>query len=218
MRIGQQGYPNQYVDGWQVLHPGKKLVGRAFTIQFMPARPDLAAAVAAKAKAQGLTNIKNQTVIDMLQPGDVAVVDLFGKKEQGTFVGDNLFHYIMVATRGAGLVVDGAVRDLEGISNMDMPQLQRLQFPVYSRGASPGTTVNHFCCTGVNVPVTCAGVKVNPKDLISADEDGVVVIPHDNATGILKKAQELDFSEHSMYPFIERFKSLKEAIAKFGRI
>ena len=58
----------------------------------------------------------NQAAIDMLQPGDVLVVDLFGQEEGGTIVGDNLFYYIMKATKGAGLVVDGAIRDLEGIS------------------------------------------------------------------------------------------------------
>src|SRR5512137_2391806 len=87
----------------------------------------------------------------------------------------------------AGAIVDGSIRDL--------PQIQRIQFPVYSRGVCPGTTVNHYRCVGVNMPVTCAGVKVNPKDLISADEDGVVVIPREKAAEILKKAQELDFSE-----------------------
>ena len=110
----------------------------------------------------------------------------------------------------AGAVVDASIRDL--------PQIQRLQFPVFSRGVSPGTTIGHYRCTGVNVPVTCAGVKVNPKDIITADEDGVAVVPREKAAEVLKKAQELDFIEHSTYPFIERFKSLKEAIAKFGRI
>ena len=51
------------------------------------------------------------------------VVDLFGKKEGGTIVGDNLFYYVMKATDGGGLVVDGAVRDLEGISQIPMPAL-----------------------------------------------------------------------------------------------
>jgi 4-hydroxy-4-methyl-2-oxoglutarate aldolase len=110
----------------------------------------------------------------------------------------------------AGAIVDASIRDL--------PQIQRLQFPVYSRGVSPGTTIGHYRCVGVDVPVTCAGVKVNPGDIITADEDGVAVVPRDKAAEVLKKAQELDFSEHSTYPFIERFKSLKEAIAKFGRI
>jgi 4-hydroxy-4-methyl-2-oxoglutarate aldolase len=110
----------------------------------------------------------------------------------------------------AGAVVDGSIRDL--------PQIQRLQFPVYGRGVSPGTTVGHYRCAGINVPVTCAGVRVNPKDIITADEDGVVVVPREQAAEILKKAQDLDYAEHSTYPFIERFKSLKEAVAKFGRI
>jgi 4-hydroxy-4-methyl-2-oxoglutarate aldolase len=110
----------------------------------------------------------------------------------------------------AGAVVDASIRDL--------PQIQRIQFPVYSRGRSPGTTVGHYRSVGVNIPVTCAGVTVRPKDIITADEDGVVVVPLEKAAEILKKAQDLDHTEHSMYPFIERFKSLTEAIAKFGRL
>ena len=110
----------------------------------------------------------------------------------------------------AGAVVDASIRDL--------PQIQRIQFPVYSRGVSPGTTVGHYRSAGVNIPVTCAGVTVRPNDIITADEDGVVVVPYEKAAEVLKKAQDLDHTEHSMYPFIERFKSLAEAIAKFGRL
>jgi 4-hydroxy-4-methyl-2-oxoglutarate aldolase len=110
----------------------------------------------------------------------------------------------------AGAVVDASVRDL--------PQIQRIQFPVYGRGVSPGTTVGHYRSVGVNIPVTCAGVTVRPKDIITADEDGVVVVPFETAAEVLKKAQDLDHTEHSMYPFIERFKSLTEAIARFGRL
>ena len=110
----------------------------------------------------------------------------------------------------AGAIVDASIRDL--------PQIQRIQFPIYGRGVSPGTTVGHYRSAGVNIPVTCAGVTVRPKDIITADEDGVVVVPFEKAAEVLKKAQELDNTEHSMYPFIERFKSLTEAIAKFGRL
>ena len=110
----------------------------------------------------------------------------------------------------AGAIVDASIRDL--------PQIQRIQFPVYGRGRSPGTTVGHYRSVGVNIPVTCAGVTVRPKDIIAADEDGVVVVPYEKAAEVLKKAQDLDYTEHSMYPFIERFKSLTEAIARFGRL
>jgi 4-hydroxy-4-methyl-2-oxoglutarate aldolase len=110
----------------------------------------------------------------------------------------------------AGAVVDGSIRDT--------PQIRRLQFPVFSRGVSPATSVNHYRFVGMNVPVTCAGVKVNPGDIVAADEDGVAVVPRAKAAEVLKKAQELDDTEHKMYPFIEKFKSIKEAVAKFGRI
>ncbi len=119
--LQQKGYNNQYADGFQVLHPGKTMVGRAFTVQFMPVRADVDDVAKAKAKDHGLSRLTNQTAIDMLQPGDVLVVDIFGKKVNGTIVGDNLFYYVMKATHGGGLVVDGSIRDLDGLSEIDMP-------------------------------------------------------------------------------------------------
>jgi regulator of RNase E activity RraA len=110
----------------------------------------------------------------------------------------------------AGAVVDAAIRDV--------PQIKKLQFPVFSLGIAPATSVNHYRFVGMNVPVTCAGVRVNPNDIVVADEDGVAVVPRAKAAEVLKRAQELDNTEHSMYPFIEKFKSIKDAVAKFGRI
>ena len=110
----------------------------------------------------------------------------------------------------AGAVIDASVRDT--------PQIRRLQFPVFSRGVAPSTTINHYRVTGVNVPVTCAGVRVNPGDIITADEDGVAVVPKARAADVLKKSQELDDTEHRMYPFIEKFRSIREAVKQFGRI
>ena len=110
----------------------------------------------------------------------------------------------------AGAVVDASVRDT--------PQIKRIQFPVFSRGIVPSTSINHYRFAGANVSVTCAGVRVNPKDIIVADEDGVAVVPRARAAEVLKRAQELDDTEHRMYPFIEKFRSIKEAVAKFGRI
>ena len=72
--------------------------------------------------------------------------------------------------------------------------------------------------TAYNVPVECGEVIVHPGDFVFGDFDGVVVIPRAQAAEILKKAQDLDNTEHTMIPFIEKFKSIKEAVAKFGRI
>jgi len=146
--------------------------------------------------------------IDSSPAGSVYVLVLEDGLDYGAVGG--LMATTMKVRGFAGAVVDASVRDL--------PQIQRIQFPVYSRGVSPGTTVGHYRSVGVNIPVTCAGVTVRPKDIITADEDGVVVVPFEKAAEVLKKAQELDNTEHSMYPFIERFKSLTEAIAKFGRL
>jgi regulator of RNase E activity RraA len=110
----------------------------------------------------------------------------------------------------AGAVVDASIRDT--------PQIGKLQFPIFSRGVAPSTTINHYRFAGVNVPVTCAGVRVNAGDIVTADEDGVAVVPRAHAAEVLKKAQDLDNTEHTMIPFIEKFRSLKEAVAKFGRI
>jgi regulator of RNase E activity RraA len=163
-----KGYRNQYVDGFQVLHPGKKMVGRAFTVQFMPVRPDVEDVMTENAKKAGIARLGNQYAIDMLQPGDVLVVDLFGKKEGGTIVGDNLFYYVMKATNNGGLVVDGAIRDLEGIAQMAMP--------AYFRHAHP-TAIGNVMLTGINIPVRIGETTVMPGDLVVGDREGVYFVP-----------------------------------------
>jgi 4-hydroxy-4-methyl-2-oxoglutarate aldolase len=179
--LPRKGFPNQYEDGFEILHPGTKLVGRAFTVQFMPVRPDVHDALQANAKAAGLERLSNQFAIDQLQPGDVLVVDLFGKKEGGTIVGDNLFYYIMKSTNSAGIVLDGSVRDLEGIAGMPMP--------AYFRHAHP-TPIGNVMLTGINIPVRIGNVTVMPGDLVFGDREGVYFVPPALLTEILDRADE----------------------------
>ena len=157
------------------------MVGRAFTVQFMPLRADVDDVAKNKAKQRGLAGLTNQTAIDMLQPGDVLVVDLFGKKVDGTIVGDNLFYYVMKATNGGGLVVDGSIRDLDGIANIDMP--------AYFRSADP-TPIGNVMLTGINVPIRIGGVTVMPGDLVVADREGVYFIPPQLVKEVLDHADE----------------------------
>lgn len=146
--------------------------------------------------------------IDNAKPGSVYVMVL---EDGADFAGMGGLMATAMKYRGlAGAVIDGSVRDT--------PQIRKLQFPVFSRGVVPSTTINHYRFAGVNVPVTCAGVRVNAGDIVAADEDGVAVVPRAHAAEVLKKAEELDNTEHSMLPFIEKFRSIKEAVAKFGRI
>jgi 4-hydroxy-4-methyl-2-oxoglutarate aldolase len=179
--LGEKKYRNQYADGFQVLYPGKTMVGRAFTVQFMPERSDVESVATSKAKARGLSRLTNQTAIDMLQPGDVLVVDLFGKKVDGTIVGDNLFYYVMKATHSGGLVVDGSVRDLDGIAEIDMP--------AYFRSVDP-TPIGNVMLTGINIPIRIGGVTVMPGDLVVGDREGVYFIPPQAVKDVLDQADE----------------------------
>jgi 4-hydroxy-4-methyl-2-oxoglutarate aldolase len=177
--LSEKKFHNQYADGFQVLHPGKTMVGRAFTVQFMPLRGDVDEVAKSKAKAHGISDLHNQTAIDMLQPGDVLVVDLFGKKVDGTIVGDNLFFYVNQATHGGGLVVDGSVRDLDGISEIDMP--------AYFRSVDP-TPIGNVMLTGINVPIRIGNATVMPGDLVVGDREGVYFVPPQFVQEVLDEA------------------------------
>ncbi len=167
LRLAGRGYRNQFESGWQILHPGKKLVGRAVTLQLMPARPDVADVDEAARKAKGLGRLTHQSALDMLQPGDVFVVEAGGRADYGGIVGDNLAYYIWKTT-GAGFVIDGAIRDLEGIAAFDMAG--------YFRAAVP-PAIHDLMVTGINVPVRIGGVTVMPGDVVLGDREGVYFIP-----------------------------------------
>ena len=180
--LEEKNFNNQYADGFQILHPEKPMAGRAFTVQFMPMRSDVEQVAEAKAKDRGIPRLMNQTAIDMLQPGDVLIVDLFGKKVGGTIVGDNLFYYTMKTTHSGGLVVDGSIRDLNGISEIDMP--------AYFRSVDP-TPIGNVMLTGINVPVRIGGVTVMPGDLVVGDREGVYFIPPQFVKEVLDRADEI---------------------------
>src|SRR5262245_36637606 len=171
--------PNQYVGNWTVIHPGRKLVGRAVTAQFMPYRPDVADVAESEAKAKGLGQNANQRVIDMLEPGVVIVVDLFGKVDHGTFVGDNLATAIYSATK-TGFVIDGSIRDLEGIFPIEIA--------AYFRGVHP-SAIGNVMLTGFNVPVRIGNATVMPGDLVFGDREGVYFVPPQLVGEILEKAE-----------------------------
>jgi 4-hydroxy-4-methyl-2-oxoglutarate aldolase len=171
-------FPNQFARDWKVLNPGKKLVGRAFTVQFMPTRPGVADAMQAEAEKKGLSRLRNQTVIDMLQAGDVIVVDLFGKIDGGTFVGDKLAYYIWKTT-GTGMVVDGAMFWLGKIIPTGMP--------AYYRGTAPDALSN-VMLTGINIPIRIGNATVMPGDVVLGDEEGLLFIPPHLVQGSLDAA------------------------------
>jgi 4-hydroxy-4-methyl-2-oxoglutarate aldolase len=173
-----KGYNNQFEGKWQILHPGKTLVGRAFTIQYMPSRPDIVAAATAEAKAAGQQGApRNQTAIDMLQPNDVVVVDLYGS--QFAFVGNKLAYYIMKTT-GTGFVVDGNIYWLDRIAQFDTAG--------YFRGTYP-RSASSAMVTGINVPVRIGDATVMPGDVVFGDRAGVFFIPPQLVQQVVEQAE-----------------------------
>ena len=116
----------------------------------------------------------------------------------------------MLARNFSGAVIDGGVRDTA--------YLKKIGFPVFALGNVPSTSVGHYRFDGANIPVTCDGVLVSPGDIVVADPDGVAIVPHAKAAEVLATAQDMDFKEHSMYAYIEKLKSIEEAVKKFGRL
>ena len=169
-----KGYENQFVGGG--VHPlhalhddGRKLVGRAVTCNFCPARPDLHETMFAKGAEEGRKGNYNQWVIDTLVEGDVVVADMYDKIYKGTFLGGNLTTAIKTRTKTGGAVIWGGIRDVE-----QMKQVEGVQ--VYYRGIDP-TPIREFVMTGFNTVTNFGGAVCLPGDVVFGAGGGVLFIP-----------------------------------------
>ncbi len=179
---------------------GVPMVGRAVTSLVRPAAPEQA--------TPALSTKHSVEMIDDAKPGEVGVIVMEGTLDIAAM--GNLMGTAATVRGMAGVVLDGAIRDVWDI--------RRMGLTVYARSRSPRTAVGHYATVARNIPVECGGITVRPGDIIVADEDGVVVVPQEQAEAVLKKAQEIDARENGMFPFIREFKSLQKAIEKFNRI
>jgi 4-hydroxy-4-methyl-2-oxoglutarate aldolase len=163
-----KGYRHQFA-GWdfEVLHPGQKLVGRAFTAQYLPLRPDLSEVLEADAKTEGRPRGQNQKVIDFLQVNDVPVIDLMGAAPGHNFGGDNLQAAVFGLTR-TGAVIDGTIRDVEGI--------KQLPSQIFFKKAHPAA-VSEVMVVGINIPIKVGEAVVMPGDVVLGNSEGVIFIP-----------------------------------------
>jgi regulator of RNase E activity RraA len=165
----RHNYHHQFEGGWNVhLHSDVVLVGRAVTATFVPLRPDLNDTVQQIGTGEGRSGGQNTWVIDTLQPGDVLVVDLFGKIEDGTFIGDNLGTAARART-GTGIVIDGGIRDFERVDELK-------DFPVYCRGVHP-SAIYEVTLTQVNGPVRIGDATVMPGDAVLGTREGITFVP-----------------------------------------
>lgn len=167
--LDRHGYPQQYVGNWTQSSPGRAFVGRAVTCAFVPHRPDHDEAVIRDGRQHGFTvgGRQNTWVIESLTAGDCMVADIFGKVFQGTVIGDNLGTGIATRT-GVGAVIDGGVRDLTG--------LRELEANFYFRETDP-SPIRQVVLNSMNAAVTIGGTTVLPGDVVLGTELGVTFIP-----------------------------------------
>ncbi|HPU51974.1 MAG TPA: ribonuclease activity regulator RraA [Burkholderiaceae bacterium] len=158
----KKGLRNVWMRGTRPLKPGQpRLVGRAFTLRFVPAREDLATP-----ESWG-SPISTRAAIEAMPAGCIAVVDAMGVSDAGIF-GDILC--ARMHKRGvAGLVTDGVVRDLAGVLGTGLP--------VWCSGVAAPPSVAGLTFVGWQQPIACGGVAVFPDDIVVVDEDGAVLIP-----------------------------------------
>ncbi|MDJ0951057.1 MAG: RraA family protein [Alphaproteobacteria bacterium] len=147
--------------------------------------------------------------IDDAAPGSVIVIAISG--ETNVAVWGGLMTAGAVANKHEGAVLDGGVRDLVEIK-------RDFDFPIFARSVSPGTTLGRHKTLASGVAVPLGNVIVHPGDLIVGDPDGVVVVPHQHAQAVLDMAEEIDQREAEQTKLILDAGSLREGLAKYGRI
>ena len=176
----KKGLRNVWMRGTKPLRTGQgRVVGRAFTLRFVPAREDLAT------PASWGAPISTRAAIEAMPEGCIAVVDAMGVKDAGIF-GDILC--ARMAKRGvAGLVTDGVLRDLAGVLTTDLK--------VWCDGVAAPSSVTGLTFVGWNEPIGCGGVAVFPDDIVVVDDDGAVLIPAAFLDQVLAEAPEQERME-----------------------
>jgi regulator of RNase E activity RraA len=185
----KKGLRNVWLRGTRPLKPGQpRLVGRAFTLRFVPAREDLATP-----ESWG-SPISTRAAIEAMPEGCIAVVDAMGVTDAGIF-GDILC--ARMAKRGvAGLVTDGVVRDVAGVLGTGLP--------VWCQGAAAPPSVAGLTFVAWQQPIACGGVAVFPDDVIVVDDDGAVLIPAALVEEVTKIAVEQERLETWIMGEVER--------------
>ena len=175
--LGHMGIRNPHMQGPVSANKGKSIVGPALTLQFLPKREDLYD----EGEYADPEKQLHRHVLYHAQEGDIVVVDARGDMTAGVF-GDMMSTYFK-GRGGAGIVIDGCMRD--------SPNVGKLDLPIWVRGWTPNFhTQTGIMPFAVNVPIACGGVTVIPGDIILADDDGAIVLPVALAAEVIAKARE----------------------------
>src|SRR5690348_18112652 len=191
----KKGIRRCWMDGPMPLgHSGRRLIGPAFTLRFVPVREDLATP-----ESWGKP-ISTRAAIEDMPEGCIAVADAMGVKTAGIF-GDILV--MRMARRGVtALVTDGVVRDKAGVLASKLP--------VWCAGTAAPASVNGLTFVGWQEPIGCGGCAIFPGDVIVCDDDGAVVIPQDLLAFVAEEGAEHERIESFIVGEVERGAKLPE--------
>ncbi len=194
-QLMDRGLRNTFLHGPRPLRPDPvRMVGEAFTLRCIPAREDLDVL----SVFQDYDHPQRKA-IETAPAGSVLVVDARGQTRAAS-----LGHILATRFRlrgGAGIVTDGAVRDLAGFTGLDLP--------TYAVGASPTTNLAQHHVVDMQLPIGCAEVPVYPGDVMVGDEDGVVCIPRHLAAEVARDAMEQERLEEFVLSRIEGGRPLR---------
>jgi regulator of RNase E activity RraA len=171
----KKGLRNVWLRGARPLRSNQpRLVGRAFTLRFVPAREDLAT------PESWASPTSTRAAIEAMPEGCIAVVDAMGVTDAGIF-GDILCAR-MVKRGVTALITDGVVRDVGGVL--------ATKLPVWCAGVAAPPSVAGLTFVGWQQPIACGGVAVFPDDIIVVDDDGAVLVPAALLETVLELAPE----------------------------
>lgn len=175
--LAHMGLRNCFIQGPLAFTPGAVIAGPAVTLLTLPKREDLFD----EGEYADVETQLHRHVLYQVDEGDVVVVDARGDMNSGIF-GDMMSTYFK-GRKGAGMVIDGCVRD--------WGKIKPLGIPMWLRGVTPNYhSQTNLMPWAVNVPVACGGVTVMPGDIIVADDDGAVCVPVALAAEMVKKAHK----------------------------
>jgi len=188
-RLRTAGFNHEYADGWLVIHPDKVLVGRALTAQWLPGRPDIERVIEEQGKKDGRVGGTNAWPVDMLQPADVYVCDHFDLKQDGPSIGDNVGNAIYAKSHN-GIVYEGAVRDINGLKELDdFVAFVRFYDPSHHFGMlATGARLNSTMI-GINTPIRIGEATVLPGDVVLGRDGGVLFIPPQLAEAVVQYSE-----------------------------
>jgi 4-hydroxy-4-methyl-2-oxoglutarate aldolase len=200
-----KGFEWQFEGRWRHVHLDETatMVGRALTATFAPRRPDLNEALTKKGHAEGHVGGRNSWPIDMLQPGDVYVANVYGTYEGGPIIGGNLSTAIFKNSQN-GVVFDGSVRDIAQMETI-------VGFKAWVRDWHPSYNYDNML-VAINRPTRIGDALVLPGDVVLAKREGVMFIPPQFAEPVVKTAELIQLRD------MFGFQRIKEGLYTPGQI